>query len=316
MEPRIQYARTSNGVNIAYAVFGSGPAIVLPTGIWGALYMYSNFRPRSRPRLYDRLASLGWSVITYDGRGTGASDRGVDDWTLEARLRDLDCVIERAASERFALCGIQVGGPAAVTYAVRHPDRVAYLVLSNTYATGAEWYEVVPAMRLTQRTLRDAEDQWEFTTLTLANALFGYKDSELARRAAKAMAAGLTPKAYIAFREAAEKIDVRGLLPQIAMPTLVVHDRSIPMDRIGVVTQRLAPLIPNARFVGTDDLAQVIDEFLREGGLEPTPPEPTAQRGLPSGTAVILFADIADSTALTERLGDAAFRAKARKLAG
>src|SRR5438552_17897481 len=69
----------------------------------------------------------------------------------------------------------------------------------------------------------------------------------------------------------------------------------------------------DSRFVPVDDLMYahlpaLIGEFLREGEGS------TKSHNLPSGTAVILFADIADSTALTERLGDAAFRAKARDL--
>jgi class 3 adenylate cyclase len=67
-----------------------------------------------------------------------------------------------------------------------------------------------------------------------------------------------------------------------------------------------------------EEVASALDEFLGEGGPSPEPASPksrgAAEAGLPSGTAIILFADIADSTALTERLGDAAFRAKAREL--
>src|SRR6266516_5184583 len=110
-------------------------------------------------------------------------------------------------------------------------------------------------------------------------------------------------------------------LAQIAVPTLVVHDRSSPIERVGIFTQRLAPLIPSARFVETDDLAMVVDEFLREGGLVPSPRARSSQPAeahvsAPTGMTAILFADIADSTGLTERMGDAAFRAKARELGG
>ena len=308
MEPRVQYAKTSDGINIAYAVFGSGPAIVFPSMIWGNIHTYKSGLLGFN-RTYDELVSLGWSVITYDGRGTGSSDRDVEDYTLEERMQDLEAVIDRVGPDRFALCGILQGGPAAITYAVQHADRVSHLVLSDTFANAREYYELIPALRMTQLTLRDADDEWEFATLTLANALTGYTDTELARRMAETFRTGMTAKAYMAFRNAAEEIDVQHLLPQIGVPTLVVHDRSLPIERVGVLAQRLAPLIPNARLVETNDAADVIDEFQREGE-EPgrVPPD------LPSGTAIILFADIADSTALTERLGDAAFRDKAREL--
>jgi len=308
MEPRIQYAKTSDGVSIAYAVFGTGPPIVFPGSIWGNIHLYKS-APGDNTRLYDELVSLGWSAITYDGRGTGSSDRDTNDWTLDGRLRDLEAVIERAAPERFNLWGFISGGPAGIAYAAQHPDRVSHLVLSDTFAAGSEWYELIPALRTSQQTLRDAEDEWEFATLSLANAITGFTDTELARRWAEVFRAGMTPKGYIAFREASGKIDVRGLLPQIGVPTLVVHNRTI--DRLGTLAQRLASLIPNARLVETSDLPKVVDEFFREGEEKSA-----AAVALPSGTAIILFADIADSTGLTERLGDAAFRTKARDLDG
>jgi class 3 adenylate cyclase len=309
MEPRIQFAKTSDGVNIASAVFGSGPAIVFPSAIWGNIHAYKSGILGFEP--YDKLVSLGWSVITYDGRGSGSSGRDVEDYTLEGRMRDLEAVIERVGPDRFALCGILQGGPAAITYAVQHADRVSHLVLSDTFANAHEYYELIPALRMTQLTLPHADDEWEFATLTLANALTGYTDTELARRMAETFRTGMTARAYMAFRNAAEEIDVRHLLPQIGVPTLVVHDRLLPVEGAGVLAQRLAPHIPNARLVETSDAAGVIDEFLREGE-EPGRVPP----GLSSGTAVILFADIVDSTALTERMGDTAFREKARGLDG
>jgi len=323
MEPRIQYAKTSDGVNIAYAVFGSGPPVVFPSLVFGSLHMYKN-APVRRQQPYDALVSLGWSAITYDSRGTGSSERDIDDWTLDGRVRDLEAVVNRVAPDRFALCGNLLGGPTAISYAVQHPERVAHLLLSNTFASGSEWYELVPALRIAQQTLRDAEDEWEFATLTLANALTGYTDSERARTMAEAMRTGITAKSYIALRQEAETIDVTDLLGLISVPTIVIHDKSSGPDGAWILTQRLAPLIPNARFVETDDLAKAIDEFLQEGGLVPSPPplreepSPEAGRGVmqavASGTAIILFADIVDSTALTERLGDAVFRDKAREL--
>ena len=317
MEPRIQYAKTSDGVNIAYAVFGTGPAIMFPSVNFGSLHLYKS--DVAVNRITDRLVSRGWSVIRYDGRGSGSSDRDTDDWTLEGKLGDLEAVVSRAAPNRFALCGTLMAGPTAISYAVQHPDRVACLVLTNTFATGSDWFEVLPALRMSRQKLPDAQSEWEFATLTLANALTGYADSERARRIAEAFRTGVTAKGYTAAGNAMESVDVRDLLVQISVPTIVIHERIPGADRVGVVTQRLAPLIPNARFVETDHVAQAIDEFLREGGLVPAPPprspeSPKPPASAPSGTAIILFADIADSTGLTEQMGDAAFREKARGL--
>ena len=299
MEPRIQYAKPSDGVSIAYAVFGKGPAIVFPSSIWGNIHLYKSGR-LDPSRAYDELVARGWSVITYDGRGTGSSDRDVEDYTLEGRMRDVEAVVNRVAPDHFALCGVFQGGPTSVSYAVQHPDRVTHLVLTNTFANAREYYELIPAMRISQQTLRDAEVDWEFATLTLANALSGYTDTERARRLAEVFQTGMTPKGYVAFRDAAERIDVQDLLAQIGVPTLVVHDSSSPIERVGIFTQRLAPLIPNAQFVETDNLAQVMDEFLREGNVE-LKPDAAAE---PSTFRSVLFTDIVGHTEMMSRLGD------------
>ena len=100
------------------------------------------------------------------------------------------------------------------------------------------------------------------------------------------------------------------------MPTLVITRRQgpTPLDAVTSVAARL----PDARlvvlegdslaFLDDPEVVTAIDEFLGEGDDVADVPD------LPSGTAIILFADIADSTALTERMGDAAFREKARAL--
>ena len=93
MEPRIRYAKTSDGVSIAYAVFGEGPPIVHLGSFPGGAHHYSH-SATSRRRI-DRLVDLGWRVVRYDGRGTGSSDRDAVDFSLEARLRDLEAVVDR-----------------------------------------------------------------------------------------------------------------------------------------------------------------------------------------------------------------------------
>jgi pimeloyl-ACP methyl ester carboxylesterase len=99
MEPSIQYCRTPDDVNIAYAVIGDGSPIVFSSTMWGNIHICRYANPFSQT--LERLVSFGWAVITYDSRGAGASDRNVGDLSLEGRLRDLESVVERAAPERF-----------------------------------------------------------------------------------------------------------------------------------------------------------------------------------------------------------------------
>jgi pimeloyl-ACP methyl ester carboxylesterase len=75
-------------------------------------------------------------VLRYDERGCGLSDRDAEDVSLDARVADLNAVIDAAGFERVALLGISQGGPVAVAFAVRHPERVSHLVVFATFARG------------------------------------------------------------------------------------------------------------------------------------------------------------------------------------
>jgi class 3 adenylate cyclase len=306
MEPRIQYAKTGDGVSIAYAVFGEGPPIVYIGPGFGDIHMYSS---GVIPYASDTLVGLGRRVIMYDGRGTGSSERGNTDYSLEGRLRDLEAVIDRTGIDRCALWCMGQSGPTGIACAVKHPDRVSRLVLAATYAKGADWYKAIPALRESRALETMAEELWEYHTLSLAHAVTGFRDSDLANRVAAVLRAGMSARAYLSIRDANQKVDVIDLLPLVTQPTLVLHLIASPLSNVDLL-RMLASRIPNARLVSTAEMALTIDAFLREGEEQAAAPE------LPSGMSAILFADIVDSTSLTESLGDAAFRDKARKLDG
>src|SRR3989441_8361773 len=228
MEPRIQYAKPSDGVSIAYATLGEGRPIVFSPRVFGDIHLYTNVD--YRPPYIGPLVERGWRVIFYDGRGTGSSQRDATGGDLNRRILDLEAVVEAVGSDRFALCGVASGGPAAIAYSVQRPERVSHLVLVNTFAHGAEYFESIPALRVMRDLRHIAEDQWEFFTLAIANSFTAFSNVETARRLAAAIRAGVSPKVFLAERDAFVEIDIMDMLNAIAMPTLVVHDRS---DTIG-----------------------------------------------------------------------------------
>src|SRR3972149_5935349 len=146
---------------------------------------------------------------------------------------------------------------------------------------------------------------------TVAHGGLGWEEGDVAQRFAPLTRESVTPQAWQALMGSIGQYDVTALLPQVRSPTLVLHRRQLRFPAVDIA-RGLASRVPDARlgllegtsappFLGdTEAVLQAIDEFLGEG-------EKTA-RDLPSGTAVILFADIVDSTRLTEHLGDAAFR--------
>ena len=127
MEPRIQYAKTEDGVDIAYATEGDGPPLVrVPAP--GPAHVQRDWAiwPNVLPPL-----TRAFRVILYDPRGTSLSDRDAIDYSMEAMMRDLEAVVDRTGLGSFALWAFTDAVPIAVTYAATFPDRVSHLILDR-----------------------------------------------------------------------------------------------------------------------------------------------------------------------------------------
>ncbi len=127
----IRFARSADGVGIAYAVHGSGPPLLIDA-CWLSHLQFDWQSPVWRHYLVElgRIAT----VIRYDERGHGLSDRGVTDHSLEARVADLEAVADDAGLDRFALLAMAQGGPVAIEYAARHPERLTRLAFYGSFA--------------------------------------------------------------------------------------------------------------------------------------------------------------------------------------
>jgi len=316
MEPRIQFAKTSDGVSIAYWTLGEGmPFVHLPVPLPFSHIQMEWQIPEWRG-WYERLLRKRM-VIRYDSRGAGLSDREVRDYSLDALVLDLEAVVDRLALEQFALFGFLASGPVAIAYAARHPERISHLILWHSFARVSDWLGP-SASGVGEALEKLLETDWGLYTETVTHQAFGWSEGEASNRVAALLREGLTQQMAQRGMRVIGDFDVTDLLSQVQAPTLVMHRRQIPWPSVDVARE-LVSGIPDARLAlleGTsvatylgdrEAVASAIDEFLDEGE-EPAGPE------LPSGTAVILFADIVDSTALTERMGDAAFRAGAREL--
>ena len=133
MRQEVRFCSASDGTRLAYAVHGRGAPLVR-TATWLTHLEFDWQSPVWRHWL-EGLAD-GHMVLRYDERGCGLSDRDVEDVSLETRVGDLEAVIDAAGIERFALLGISQGGPLAVAFAARHPERVSHLVLFGSFARG------------------------------------------------------------------------------------------------------------------------------------------------------------------------------------
>jgi class 3 adenylate cyclase len=305
MEPRIQYAKSSDGVSIAYWVMGSGlPFVVMP--LRPSSHIQAEWRLPKYRALYESQAR-NRQLIRYDGRGTGLSDRDVTQFSLDADILDLEAVVGRLGLRRFALHAIGAVGGAAITYAAQSQERVSRLILLGCSAQGAR-YAIAPLFAL-------LESDYVLYTETSAHYTLGLNREET-RAWAAFMRECATQSTARALLGAYADYDATSLLQAVQAPTLILHPKGSPIDI--AASRDIAAGIRGARLVvlegsfgvvfDAEDRAgyrAAVDEFL---GLE------TQKVAQPSGMTAILFADIVDSTALTERLGDAAFRDKARDL--
>ena len=133
LEQSIRFCRSADGVRLAYATIGDGPPLVKAAN-WLSHLEFDWQSPIWRHWLIG-LAQQH-TLIRYDERGCGLSDWNVDDFSFEAWVRDLEAVVDAAGVERFPLIGISQGGPIAIAYATRHPERVSHLILYGAYARG------------------------------------------------------------------------------------------------------------------------------------------------------------------------------------
>src|SRR5215210_1897011 len=133
MEQQIKFCTTDDGVRIAYATVGEGPPLVKVAN-WLSHLQFDWLSPVWRHWLLG--LSRYHQVVHYDARGCGLSDWDVDEFSVDAWVRDLETVVEALGLERFPLLGISQGGPVGFAYAVRHPEKVSHLILYGSYACG------------------------------------------------------------------------------------------------------------------------------------------------------------------------------------
>jgi pimeloyl-ACP methyl ester carboxylesterase/DNA-binding winged helix-turn-helix (wHTH) protein len=253
VEQEIRFCRAPDGVGLAYAVVGEGRPL-LKAANWLTHLDYDWRSPVWRHWL--RELGSRYQLVRYDERGCGLSDRDVDDYSLEAWVRDLEAVADDAGLERFALLGISQGAAVAIAYAVAHPERVSHLVLYGSYGKGL----------LVGDTTENQRAQARFI-VELANVGWGRRNRAFRQVFSSLFMPEAGPELHLAFDELQRRstspqnaarflqtffqLDVRALAPEVSVPTLVLHGRG---DQVWPFEhgRQLAALVPGSRFVPLD----------------------------------------------------------------
>jgi pimeloyl-ACP methyl ester carboxylesterase/DNA-binding CsgD family transcriptional regulator len=246
----VRFCRSFDGAEIAYAVTGEGPPVVmLPNWLTHLEYQWRSVA--WRPWL--EALSTRYRLIRYDPRGCGLSDRNVEDLSFESWVRDLGALVDEIGLERFSLLGICQGGPIAIEFTARQPGRVSDLVLYGTYARGRF-----------RRTTAPEEPQKAKVMLEMMELGWAQEDTAFMR----AFATQFQPEGSIEhLRSWCElqrvatsatnavqlsrvmfDVDVQESAARLRCPTLVAHpdrDAVVPLEE----GRLLAKIIPEARFL-------------------------------------------------------------------
>jgi pimeloyl-ACP methyl ester carboxylesterase/DNA-binding CsgD family transcriptional regulator len=253
----IRFCRAADGTRLAYAVHGSGPPLVV-VSCWLSHLQHDWQSPVWRHFLED-LGAIA-TVVRYDERGFGMSDWTVDDFSIEARLGDLEAVLHATGHERFALLGMSGGSAVALAYAARHPERVTRLILYGTVCgipveLEGDEQEVEETYRQMIR-VGWAKDDPTFRRVFTTRFIPGATEEQLAWFDDLQRMSTSTDNA-VASRIARQAVDLTDEIPTIAAPTLVLQalgDRSTTFDNAVMVSSQ----IPGARLVPLDSRNHIL----------------------------------------------------------
>jgi class 3 adenylate cyclase/pimeloyl-ACP methyl ester carboxylesterase len=307
-----RYAKTVDGVHIAYQAIGNGPIdLVLVSWLLNVEHIW---RWPIASAFLRRLASFS-RLILFDRRGTGLSDHAIDkdkQLSLDARMDDIRAVMDAVGSARAVLLGLEQFATAAV-FAATFPKRTLGLIAYEPRAR-TEWAPDYPWGITHEAWARDAEEvERSWGTIEIARAWANdiwpeaLDDEEQLAEFATFQRFGGGPGDAVSLYEVDLATDCREVLPAIRVPTLVIQrtdDPVQPMEEGKFIADHIpgARLVelPGQRFWWKDDLAATIEGFLAQLREQ--------EEGFDRVLASILFTDIVGATERAAGVGDRAWR--------
>ena len=249
-QQQIRFCTSGDGTRLAVATLGEGPPLV-KAATW---LTHVEKEPHNLfSRHWVSELSAGNTLIRYDSRGCGLSERQVERISMEAWVEDLEAVVATLAMDRFPLFGMSQGAAIDVNYAARHPDRVSHLVLYGACARGllkrdppAKVIDAALAM-LKAAELGWGADSSSFRQVFISQLLHD-ATAEQQRAVDEAQRLTISGANAVRFLKEVFEIDLRDSAPKVRCPTLIFHakdDPCFPFEE----GRLLASLIPNARFV-------------------------------------------------------------------
>jgi pimeloyl-ACP methyl ester carboxylesterase/class 3 adenylate cyclase len=308
--PETRYAKTADGVHVAYQVLGTGPVDMVFVMGW-VTNIEVMWEEPAFARFLERLSTF-CRLILFDKRGVGLSDRVPDDRlpNLETRMDDVRAVMDAVGSERAVVFGVSEGGPMSMLFAATYPERTVALAL---YGTAADFTTRQPAYKEDNAAyLARMERLWgteEFAAHEIREwAAPGYEtDERLIAWLATYMRRSASPGAAVALERMNREINAEHALASIHVPTLSIartDDRDFPVEdsrntAARILGARFVELPGNVHFPWVGEQDAILDEIERfVVGAEEIEAE------LDRSLATVMFTDIVGSTERAADLGD------------
>ena len=320
--PETRYAKTAEGVHIAYQVVGHGPIDLVYVSGWIS-NVDLNWRSPDYARFLERLASFS-RLIIFDKRGVGLSDRVSDKELpdLETRMDDLGAVMDAVGSKRAVLFGESDGGPLCALFAATYPDRVLGLIMHGpdvraAWAPDAPWGMTSEDFEAELATIERGWGTGRFERPFLeemAPSMVGNEDflnwtTTYFRQSA-------SPGAAVALNRMWYAIDIRDIVSAVTVPTLILNRTSAilnPVEESRYLSQRM-PAAEYVELPGADHLPWVGDQdalLVHVERFVQSTRDVVAE--MDRVLATVVFTDIVDSTAMAVASGDAAWKALAER---
>lgn len=294
MEPQYRFCRSADGTRIAYAIWGSGPPLLYANTSVLSMYAQLNW---AEARTYLDALSGGTSFVIFDRRGSGASQRDVDDLSAKSEAADIAAVADATELREFTLFADIAAAPCA-RYTIEHSQRVKGLIV---------WNPSIGARAIPHAMAEEARRDWSYFRRRWAGVLFPDGPVSLQRAANAAYKSTVSQEMGARRMEFTEPLEP--LLPRITVPTLLLQRSDVPAPSRDVAL-RTASLLPRGelRFVPGvhatpypkhEAIVEAVAGFM---GLHEAVARSTGR------FTTVLFTDIVDSTPIMRALGDAGWR--------
>jgi len=255
-----RFCTAPDGVGLAYAIDGEGPPLVKASN-WLSHLDYERESPVWRH--WVRELSRGHTLIRSDQRGCGLSDREFEGTpTEDTYVDDLAAVVDAAGLERFALLGVSGGGPTAIQYAVRHPERVTRLILYGTYARG-RYRRSAPEVEQSRMLIDLMRVGWGGTVpafrQVFSSTYIPSAGEEQKRWYDELQQVSSSGEMAQRLWSSRTEIDISDVARRVTQPALVLHarhDRGVPYEE----GRRLASLLPDACLVTLESDNHILQE--------------------------------------------------------